>query len=119
MTALRRLLASEPALASGGAQAVVAMVVALGLHLTAGQAGALEAAAAAAGALAVALSVTPVPPAAFTGALSAAGTLLAAFGLPHPSAGLVSTLSGLMAALMATTLRGHVSPAKAAPAPHP
>lgn len=115
----KRLLASEPALAAGTGQVVIALIVGLGFSLTPGQAGAVEAATAALGALLVAVSVRPVPPAAFTGALSAAGTLLAAFGLPHASAGSVSTVSAVLAALLATALRGHVSPKQAVVAPHP
>jgi hypothetical protein len=79
----------------------------------------VEAATAALGALLVAASVRPVPPAAFTGVLSAAGTLLAAFGLPHSSAGSVSTVSAVLAALLATALRTHVTPKAASLAPHP
>lgn len=107
---MKRLLSLEPVLSAGVAQAAIALVVALGFHLTAGQAGSVEAAAAALGALIVALTVKPFQVPALTGALTAIGTLLVAFGLHAVTPGLVSSFNAALVAILALILRQHVTP---------
>jgi len=100
-----RFFRSYPFLSASVVQAALALVVALGLHLTAVQAGSIEAAAAAVLALLVAPHVkeTVVPLA--IGALTAIGALLVAFRAPHVTAGEVSAVIALVAALLG--VQGH------------
>lgn len=110
MPALKRFLLTYPAMTAGVAQAAVALVVALGFHLTPVQAGAAESAAAALGALWTGLRARPFEPALLTGALTATGTLLVAYKAPHVSAGVVSAASAFLAAVLAGILHGNVTP---------
>jgi hypothetical protein len=109
MPGLVRLLRTEPYLTAGAAQAVVALTVASGLHLTARQAGALEAATTAILGAVVAWNVRPLQVPALTGATAAVVTLLAAFGVPHTDAGTVSAVNATLVAVL-TLFRGHVTP---------
>ena len=108
--AMKRITVGEPAVLAGLAQSVLALIVAVGFHLTARQAGSIEAAFAALVTLYVAFSVRPFPVAAVTGAMTTVGTLLIAFGVPHVSSGLVSTVNAVLASVLALVLRGHVTP---------
>ena len=115
----RKLVAYEPAFAAGTVQAVLALLVALGHHFSAAQTGAIEAIAAAFLGLVTAGAVNKATPAVYTGLLTAVGTLLIAFGVPHVNSGEVSAANALVAVLMASLLREKVSPiaaAKSAPA---
>jgi hypothetical protein len=112
---MKRLLSLEPVLSAGVVQSAVALVVALGFSLTAGQSGAIEAAAAALGALIMALSVRPFQVPALTGALTAIGTLLVAYGVHGVTPGLVSSFNAALVAILAIVLRGHVTPVAALP----
>jgi hypothetical protein len=112
---LKKLLSLEPVFAAGTVQAVLALVVALGFHLSAGVTGGIEAVAAAVLALIAAAVVNKVSPVLFTGLLSAVGTLLIAFGVPHVSGGLVSAANGVLVIVLTSLLREKVSPL-AAPA---
>lgn len=114
-----RIIKTEPALAAGVVQAVISLAVGLGLHLTAGQTGALEAATSAVLAAVVAFSARPVQVSAFTGALAAVGTVLVAFGVPHVTGGSVSSLNAVLVAVLALVLRGHVTPVANAPKAQP
>jgi hypothetical protein len=114
---MKRLLSLEPVLSAGVIQAAIALVVALGFSLTAGQSGAIEAAAAAVAALITALSVRPFQVPALTGALTAVGTLLVAFGVPHVQPSLVSSFNAALVAILAIVLRGHVTPVASLPKP--
>jgi hypothetical protein len=116
---VKNLAKLEPVFAAGTIQAVLALVVALGFHLSAGVTGAIEAVAAAVLALIVAASVDKVTPVLYTGLLTAAGTLLMAFGVPHVSSGLVSAVNAVVAIVLASLLREKVSPAAAKVAAHP
>jgi hypothetical protein len=102
-----KFLKSWPFLSASFVQAALALVVALGFHLTAGQTGAIEAAAAAVLALLVAPHVeeTVVPLA--IGALTAAGAVLVAFKTPHVTSGEVAAVVAALAALLG--VQGHTA----------
>lgn len=117
MDVITRTLRSEPALVAGVIQAGLGLAVALGLSLTAGQAGALEAAAAGLAAVIVAASTRPVAVPVLTGGLTAIFTCLVAFGVPHATAATVSALNVAVAAVLAIVLRGHQTPVAPAPPP--
>lgn len=115
-----RIIKTEPALITGLVQAVLALVVATGAHLTTDQMGALLTATTAVLALVAAASTRPFQVASLTGALTAVGTALVAFGVHHISPGEIASVNAVVVALAALLLRGHVSPAasvrEAAPA---
>ena len=101
-----KFLRSFPFLSAATVQAVLAFVMAAGwFHPTAGQTGAIEAAAAAVLALLVAPHVkeTVVPLA--IGALTAAGAVLVAFKVPHITAGEVAAIVAALTALLG--VQGH------------
>jgi hypothetical protein len=114
---LKRLLSLEPVLSAGVVQDAIALVIALGFTLTAGQSGAIEAAAAGLGALIMALSVRPFQVPVLTGALTAIGTLLVAYGVHGVSPGMVSSFNAALVAILAIVLRGHVTPVASLPKP--
>lgn len=114
---MKRSAWSEPALAVAILQAAGALIVALGLSLTAKQTGAIEAAIAAAGALVVAASVRPFQVPALLGLLTAAGTVLVAFGIHHITSGQVSAFSATLAVIVAGIVRAQVIPAAHSPLP--
>lgn len=105
-----KLYSLEPVFKAGTVQAVVALVIALGFNLSAGATGVIEGGAAALLGLLTAIVVNNATPALFTGVLTAAATLLVAFGVPHVSSGLVSAVYALLAIVMASLLREKVSP---------
>jgi hypothetical protein len=94
------LVQTDPALVASAGQAVIALAITLGLHLTAGEVGATEAAAAAAAGLAVAWYTRPLRTAAAVAFATAAGTLLVAFRVPHVTPGAVSAFSVALAAIL-------------------
>lgn len=100
-----KFLKSFPFLSAATVQAALGLVVALGFHLTAVQAGSVEAAAAAVLALLVAPHVKETVVPLFIGALTALGALAVAFRAPHVTAGEVSAVVALAAALLG--LQGH------------
>jgi hypothetical protein len=112
-----RFLRLYPVLSAGVVQAALACVVALGLHLTAGQTGAIEGAAAAVAALLTALAVRPFQVAALTGVLTALGTVLVAFGVHGASSSVVSAVNLMLAAVLAALTHGNVTPSAAPAAP--
>jgi ABC-type branched-subunit amino acid transport system permease subunit len=103
-------LRTEPVVITGLVQSLLALGVGLGLSLTAGQTGAVEAASAALLALGAAIAVRPFPVAALTGAVTAVVTVLVAFGVPHISTGEVSSVNAVIVAVLSLVLRGHVTP---------
>jgi hypothetical protein len=107
MQPIQKFLASFPFLSAAFVQAALALVVALGFHLTAGQTGTIEAAAAAVLALLMAPTVKPFPVPLFTGALTAIGALLIAFKVPHISSGEVAAIVAALTALLGNL--GHVA----------
>lgn len=110
MSKLVTFLRTEPALTAAFVQALLALLIGVGLNLTQHETGAIEAAVAAAVGLAVAVAVHKFSVAALTGFLAAIGTLLIAFGVPHVSSGLVSLVNGLVVAAFALVLRMNVTP---------
>ncbi|MBO0813621.1 MAG: hypothetical protein J2P30_00480 [Actinobacteria bacterium] len=119
MSKLFNLIRTEPALILGAVQTILALIMGIGLNLSAGQAGAIEAVTSAVLALIVAVTVRPFPVPVLTGAVTAVVTLLVAFGVPHVSAGIVSSLNAAIVAVLTLVLRGHVTPAASAPHPAP
>lgn len=97
---MSKFLRSFPFLSAATVQAALALVVALGFHLTAVQAGSIAAAAAAVLALLTVPHIRPWPVPLFTGALTAIGTLLVAFRAPHVTSGEVSAFVALIASLL-------------------
>lgn len=116
MDVITRTLRNEPAMVVGVLQAALGIGVALGLSLTPGKTGALEAAAAGVAAIIVAASTRPVAVPILTGGLSAILTCLVAFGVPHVTAVTVSEVNVGVVAVLAIVLRAHQTPI-AAPAP--
>jgi hypothetical protein len=116
--AITRTIRNEPAMVTGVLQAALALAVTLGLSLTAGQTGKLEAAAAGVAAIIVAASTRPVAPPILTGGLTAIFTCLVAFGVPHVTEATVSALNVAVVAVLAIVLRAHQTPI-AAPQPPP
>jgi hypothetical protein len=113
--AITRTIRNEPALVTGVIQAALSLAVTLGLDLTAGQTGALEAAAAGVAAIIVAASTRPVAPPILAGGLTAILTCLVAFGIPHVTAASVSEVNVLALAVLAIVLRVHQTPVAPAP----
>jgi hypothetical protein len=100
----KRLLAlarADPALVMTVAQAAVAAGVSVGLTLTAVQTGAAEGAAAAVFGFIVACYTRPFRTGAVTALVSALGTVLLAWKVPHVSAGLVSVVNVVLTGLLA------------------
>ena len=102
-----KFLKSFPFLSSAVVQAVLALVDALGWHLTAIETGSIEAAAAAILALLVAPHVLPGVVPLFLGALTAIGALLVAFRVPGISSGEVSAIVAAVAAILGGL--GHIA----------
>jgi hypothetical protein len=102
---MSKFLRSWPFLSASVVQAALALVVALGFHLTAVQTGSIEAAAAAILALLVAPHVKEAVVPVAIGALTAIGALLVAFKTPHITAGEVSAVVALVAAFLG--VQGH------------
>jgi hypothetical protein len=115
--AITRTIRNEPAMVTGVAQAALALAVTLGLHLTAAETGALEAAAALTGGIIVAASTRPVAVPVLFGGLTAILTCLVAFGVPHVTPAAVSAANALTVAVLTGVLRGHQTPVAPAPPP--
>lgn len=94
------LARTDPALVMAVVQGALALGISLGLTLTAGETGAIEAAATAVLGLAVALYTRPFRTGAATALVAALGTLLLAFKVPGISPGLVSVASTLVTGLL-------------------
>ena len=94
------LARTDPALVMAVGQGALALGISLGLTLTAGETGAIEAAATAVLGLAVALYTRPFRTGAATAAVAAVGTVLLAFKVPGISPGLVSVASTLVTGLL-------------------
>jgi len=104
-----KFLRSFPFLSAAFVQSALALVVALGFHLTAVQTGSIEAVAAALLALATAPHVSPPPVPLMLGALTAIGALLVAFRLPNVTSGEVSAIVAALAALLGSIGHGSVT----------
>jgi hypothetical protein len=90
---LLTLVQTDPALVMTVVQGALALVVSLGFALSAKQTGAIEGAVTAALGLIVAISTKPFRTGAATAFISAAGTVLLAFRVPHISPATVSAIS--------------------------
>jgi hypothetical protein len=119
LDAITRTIRNEPALVAGVTSAALAIAITLGLHLTVGQTGALEAAVAGGAAVIVAAATRPVAPPVLTGALSAILVCLVAFGVPRVTSATVSAVNVAAVAVLAIVLRGHQTPVAPAPPPVP
>jgi hypothetical protein len=117
MTSLINWIKTELPMVSGLVQAALALALAAGVNLTAGQSGAIQAAVAAVLAAFVALGTRPVQIAAITGAAQAIILLLVAYKVPGVTAGLVSSINAVIVALAALLVRVHVSPVASQPVP--
>jgi hypothetical protein len=107
---MKKLISLEPVLSASTVQALLALIIAVGVHLSPAVTGGIEAVAAALLALITAASVDKVTPALWTGLVTALGTLLIAFGVPHVNAGEVSAVNAVLAIVLASLLREKVSP---------
>lgn len=105
-------LAAHPSLAGAAVPPVIGLLVTFGVHVSAGTTGLVEAAAAAAAAAVVSFRVKPWQPAAFIGAVTAIGTVLTAFRVPHVTPGLVAVVATGLAGVLGAILHGMVSPAQ-------
>lgn len=104
-------LRAEMPLFSSLLQAVLSLILALGVtSLSAGTAGAIEAAVAAVGALIVAIWTTPFQVSALTGAFQAVAVLLVAFGVHGIQPSIVSAVNAVIVALAGLLVRQHVTP---------
>jgi hypothetical protein len=119
MSKLIALLRGEPALLAGTAQTVLSLILGFGVSLTVQQTGGIEAAAAAAGALIVAAANHPFRVGALTGFVSAAGTVLIAWKVPHITAGTLSAANALLTNLVLAYVSLRVTPKAATPAGPP
>jgi hypothetical protein len=102
------LIRNEPALLTSTAQAVLGIIVAFGIGLTADQTGAILAVWAAALAAVTAAYARPVGVSAFTGLVTAAAVLIASFGF-HVSADVVGSVNFLITAVCALLARGQLT----------
>jgi hypothetical protein len=107
---MKKLISLEPVLSASTVQAVLALIIAVGVHLSPAVTGGIEAVAAALLALVTAASVDKVTPALWTGLVTAVGTLVIAFGVPHVNAGEVSAFNAVLAVVLASLLREKVTP---------
>lgn len=107
-------LRSEMPMISSVVQSLLALLVGLGLTLSASVTGEIEAAVAAAGAVIVALGTRPFQVALLTGASHAVIVLLVAFGVHGVSSGTVSAVNSIIVVLAALMVRQHVTPSSPA-----
>jgi hypothetical protein len=103
------LVRNEPAQVAGSLQALIALAVTLGLSLTPGETGALEAFTTAALALVPAVLARQVRVSLLTGFATAVVTLLIAFGVKGISPGTVSAVNAAVTVIAGMVLRGNVT----------
>lgn len=99
----------EPALVLGTVSAVLSLIVALNVGLSAEQAGLWVAVITAVFSAVTALAVRPVSPAVFTGVVVAVGDLLMGYHF-HVSPGVLSAVSALLLSVMTLLTRHQVTP---------
>jgi hypothetical protein len=104
------LIKTEPALITGTVQAVLALLAGTVITFTASETGAILAVTTAVLALIAAAATRPFQVSALTGFVSAAVTLLIAFGVPGVQPGIVSTLNAVIVAVVMLIVRLHVTP---------
>jgi hypothetical protein len=115
MIKLITLVKTEPALFTAAVQALLSVLVATGLSLTAGESGAILAVTTAVLALATAIATRPFQVSALTGFLTAVFTLALAFGVHGIQPGLVAAVNGAVVAIAALIVRVHVTPVASLP----
>lgn len=98
---LAELVKTEPAVFLAAVQAAITLAAQFGLTLTAAETGGLLAATSALLALVTAAMTHPFKLAALTGFVTATGTVLLAFGIPHVAPGAVSALNMVIVAAFA------------------
>jgi hypothetical protein len=103
-------LRSEMPMISSVLQSALAMLVGLGLAVSARTTGEIEASVAAAGAVIVALGTRPFQVALLTGASHAVVLLLLAFGVHGVSSSTISAVNSVIVVLSALLVRQHVTP---------
>lgn len=96
MSRLLELARTEPAAVTAIVQALIGLVVQFGFTLTAAETGSLLAATTAGLAVIAAAATRPFQVSALTGLLTALGTLLLAFGVPHVQAGMVTAVNAVV-----------------------
>jgi hypothetical protein len=111
---LKYLIRFEPLLSTSAVQTILALVVALGWKPSPGVTGAILAVAAAVLALIAAAQADTVTPALWTGLVTAALTLVVAFGVPHITTGFVSAFSAVLAIVLGAVMRGQTTTKAAA-----
>ena len=100
MSRLTSLIKTEPALFTSAAQALLGVIAAFGVGFTADQTAGILAVTAAALAAVTAAVTRPVNPAAFSGLVTAAGVLIAAYGI-HLNADLIGSINFLLSTVFA------------------
>ena len=111
MSRIVSIAKNEPAAVVAVVQTLIALLVQFGFTLTPAETGGILAATSAALGLIAAIATRPFVPAAATGLLTALGTVLVAFGVPHVSSGMVSGLNALILAVFAlAAVRPQVTP---------
>ena len=116
MSRLLNLVRTEPAVFLAAVQALIVLAAQFGLNLTAGEQGGLLAATSALLALVTAAMTHPFRLAALTGFVTAIGTVLLAFAVPHVSPGLVSAVNMVIVAAFAFFgVRPQVTPVASMP----
>lgn len=109
------LIKTEPALFSGLAQAVIALAIGLGVHLTSAQEGSLLAVTTAVIGLVAAIATRPFQVSALTALTGALVTLLVAYGVHGVQPSIVATLNAAIVAIAALIVRLHVTPVASLP----
>ena len=99
-----------PAMITAAVQAILGVIMAFGVHLTADETGAILAVTTALLALITAFSARPFAVSALTGFVSAVVTLLLAFGVHGIQPNLVASVNATIVAVSALVLRGHITP---------
>jgi hypothetical protein len=115
MTSVLNLLRREPAVILYAVNAVVALAVSFGLHLTATQTAAVATIATAVLAIATGALTRPVEVSVISGGLAAGLTAATAFGL-HLTGSQIGATVTVLSLVLALILRQNVSPAAAAAA---
>jgi hypothetical protein len=111
-----KIFGNEPAVIIGTLSAALSLAVTLGIGLSADQAGAWVAFITVVFAVATAVMTRPIAPAAFTGLVTVAATLLAAYHF-DVSGGTVAAVNGTVLAVLTLLTRGQVSPTPATKGP--
>lgn len=105
-----KFIKTEPVLITSVVQAIVALISATVVHLSAAESGAILAVTTAVLALISAIATRPFHVSALTGLISAIVTLMVAFGVHGVQPGVVSTINAAVVGVAALIVRLHVTP---------